>query len=284
MTRLFVALFALAVVGTRPAYAVTYTVDTVADITDPNDGVTSLREALVKVIQGDLVVFDAVVFPVGGATIFLSTPLPDIAADVAIDGDLRATLRPLSGYPTGAAALVLAGGNDVDGMVVAGFPADGIAVDGVTLPTSVGSTNGNLIYDNEGAGIRISNVVDLHVVTVQNNTIGANTLGVVEGNCALPVGACAGILVDPTVTQGVIIDDNVVVGTLGDPALSQGAGILLSGGDLNLVRRNSLGMILTIQAGNTGSGVVVVGANVPNALIEDNVISANGYNGILLET
>ncbi|HYO42618.1 MAG TPA: CSLREA domain-containing protein [Candidatus Limnocylindrales bacterium] len=159
-------------------------VNTADDHTDGLCGINdcSLREAIewANELGGDTPY--GIAFGItGAATIALHAPLPAIAAPVAIDGRTQAgatcpgvdgapavQLRTAGDFVVGSSdpaaglTILAAGGSSVRGLVIGGFPGDGIAAGQPGIPASGFTAECNVIgtaaLPNGGAGIRLQDV------------------------------------------------------------------------------------------------------------------------------
>ncbi|HVG18185.1 MAG TPA: HYR domain-containing protein, partial [Blastocatellia bacterium] len=207
---------------------------------------------------------DAIEFSIdvsGVATIAPSTPLPDITDPVFIDGFSQAGASPntlpngndavllieLSGANLGpASGLTVTGGNStVQGLIINRFAGSGIVLSGGGNNTIQGNfigtdSAGNADLGNGASGIRIQSLSN-------SNNVGGST---------------------PDAR-------NVISGNNGDGVLITG-----TGSDNNFVANNYIGTNAAGAAalGNSANGIAVGFST--NNLVESNIISGNGQNGV----
>ncbi len=289
MTRFALVAFAGLFVST--ANAATIVVNDATDVPVPPAGNTTLRQALQMAASGDSIAFSSIVFTTP-TTIAIAAPLPPLGGGVSINGGGNVILDGTNAGPADGLSIV-GNNNAIDGMAITNFGGSGISVDG-TL-NNIGSILGNEVYDNDLSGIVVGvqgGAIDNNVI--ENNLVGATSVPAmtVAGNCQLPFGACAGILVHPLQVGAMgtmTISGNTVVDTQGNPALSQGTGIHISLGLNHQVTSNLVGVIVDgqtiLSAGNNGHGVAFTSQAVPGVVtsfVRYNTIGNNGRSGVLL--
>ena len=261
------------------ASGASHTVTTAVDNINAGDGVLSLREATIAAAVDDVIVFDGAVFPSGTVT---TIPMVLGTLDLLTNGVwLKASGQIIldgSVAPGGASGIRIVGDEvRVTGLEIAGYPEYGIRVAAGVDAIVGGATAdlGNLVRDNKRAGIRVGDdVAAIGQVLVRNNTV--------DGNCVSPTGFCGGIEVSgASFINFVRIAENRVTYTAGDPALSQGIGVLVTTGGGHVVEGNTVGD--TVTDGNAGHGIVIQApSGTVEADVEDNIVSGNGRNGILV--
>lgn len=197
----------------------------------------------------------------GVATIAPSTPLPNITDPVTINGysqlgatpntlaagDNAVLLIELSGVNVGlASGLTFTGGDSiVEGLIINRFASNGIVLSGAGNNSVQGNfigtdSTGNIDLGNGAAGIRIQSLS-------MNNTIGGSSPA----------------------------DRNVISGNNGDGINIAGSGGASTVIVANLIGTNAAG---TAALGNTANGIAIGFST--NNLVQDNVISGNGQNGV----
>jgi hypothetical protein len=258
--------------GTGPSLVV----DTVLDVVDSEDGVTSLREAILFANSTpglDIITFD---LPGPGPhTILLSSALPAITDAVVIDGYSQPGANP-AGVDTGPLVLavpatlqiVLSGANAGPGSHGLSLEADGSTVRGL----SIGGF--------DGAGIR--------VFQSGSHTISGNHIGLAP-NGATATPNRIGVVIESgrdTIIGGPLPGDrNIISGNFSESApLQDGSGILIFGNNsiTNQITGNFIG---TDAAGlsavpNSRSGVAIFDPGNNFNLVTRNVISGNLAHGV----
>jgi hypothetical protein len=175
-----------------PAAAASWTVYSTA-----NGGSGSLREALEGAGNGDLITFDAGVFPPGSpASIYLVNALPELnQGNITLDASGAGVVLDGSGIPGDAVGLRIASqGNTVRGLQILHFPGGGVQIAGAGAENTV---EGNTISSNGGAcGLEILGARNV----VVGNFIGTDATGTVDmGNSGsgLCIGDSAGNYIGP---------------------------------------------------------------------------------------
>lgn len=252
----------------RHAWAATYTVTTVQDTEDPNDGHLSLREAILLANENpgkDTITFDIDnrIFGPPPHTIFVGTgdpageALPLIEDSVIVDG----TSEP--DY-VGAPVVVLDG-------TAAVTDEFGTFPSGLFLFMGAGSEFRGLVIKNFlGSGITLYDSDNL----VEGNYIGTDASGTLaEGNGG-------GLLI--SAANGNTIIGNVISGNNGWGIFVAGGGFRL--GSNNQIWGNFIGIDVngTGKLGNTTGGVWITGPG--NFVGWWNFISNNGGDGVFLQS
>ena len=230
----------------------------------------------------------------GNAT--ATVKLANVGAGILTDHALSATIGGLIGS-TGN--LILGNGGDGvsisggSGIVVAGnligTNASGAAGlgnggDGVTIHDSLGNTLGgtsatarNVISGNLGAGVQILGTSSTNILV--GNYIGVNPLG----SAVLPNGVLGDVILSS-------VSGNMIGGSIAGAANvisgSATSGIVIQGGQSNLVQGNKIGTDATglIGLGNNGDGILIV-SSLSNTiggltLATRNQISGNSLSGV----
>ncbi|MFT7391032.1 MAG: CSLREA domain-containing protein, partial [Paracoccaceae bacterium] len=223
------------------AYQTALVVNSTLDTSDPNDGVTTLREAIEFVNAAGLagaasITFDAGLFA-GGATITLTQGQLAIFAAMSIDGDVdndgRADVTLNAGGVGRALALTAGADAAINGLIFTGGSASsggGIHMVGAsTLDLTRSTVTGNAA-SGDGGGIEVDAGATL---TATDVVITANTAG---GN-----GGGMSIYGDVTLTNAEITGN----------AGNFGGGIELVGGSLTLTNATVHGN----TAGASGGGI-----------------------------
>ena len=146
--------------GVTPAVSSTFMVTTTSD-----GGPGSLRQAVLDANAS--AGLDRIEFAIPGASpfsIMVSTPLPPIVDPVVIDGDTQSGVQidgsSLVSIGDGLAVVAGASGSEIWGLEIAGFPEDGISLEGVSGVTLAD----NVLRNNNWAGI--------HLIESEDNDIG----------------------------------------------------------------------------------------------------------------
>lgn len=275
MLWLAIICFGLLFSSTSQVHAVTYEVVTNLDSFDavacaalgPTEFCT-LRDALGSplLVPGDVITFDIVGFPL--ATIALESDLPAITvSNITIDANNEIILSRLSGATSG---LIV----EADNATIVGFTAiegftNGIYVDdaanvtigggGLDRNNIIGNTNGILIEGDNADGAQI-----------QNNNVGLDTSGNEVSN-----------------TNGIVIQngaDGAQIGVAGRNIISgnRAYGIDINAADNHVIRDNYIGFdsVGFSTRPNDRDGIRI--RNASGHTIDDNLISANGRNGVQL--
>ncbi|WP_428304807.1 RHS repeat-associated core domain-containing protein [Lacipirellula sp.] len=217
------------------------TVDTLADVSDANDGVTSLREAIA-------------IAPLHGSVVDFHTSLSQ--GVITLSGQLSIT-QAVTINGLGADKLAIAaGGNYRVFQVYPGVSAtiSGLKITGGNLPNST----------DEGAGILNSGSLTLNSVEISGNT-SAGVGGAISSRNYWGDGSNSLFINDSTIT------DNHAV---------EGSGIAaFPGGGAFQIRRSTISnnvsqVPMDLQQWSAGGGIQLVGA-VSSPLIENSTISGN---------
>jgi uncharacterized repeat protein (TIGR01451 family) len=221
--------------------------------TTGDSGPGSLRDAIAQANQDGLpnVIRFAPWLAVG--TIDLASPLPALTeGGTTLDGDLDGDCVPdieVNGMATCCDGIsISSAGNLVRGLVINGFPGNGVVLDG-------GAT-GNV---------------------VECNFVGTDVFGMVSAGNAFGVhlrGGAAGNQIggDPATQR------NVISGNFGP-------GFHLLNAQANTIAGNLVGVAAdgSTSLGNNGDGVFVSGGSLDNVVGPANVIAHNGGNGVWVE-
>ncbi|MAE63770.1 MAG: hypothetical protein CMJ18_05815, partial [Phycisphaeraceae bacterium] len=298
--------------------AMTYVVDTIADTEDFNDGVVTLREAIMSANANSGV--DSIHFNLPGPgphTIALSSSLPPIFEGVNIDGSTQ------PGWVAGGDPLVMIDGSGVGGdgfndqggestfnaLAIGGFDV------GIRLAGGVAGTAGSIV---SGSRIGTDTTGDTAVPNDTGILISGSTHQVISNQISGNTGR--GVLVSGGSTN-TITGNRIGTNALGTAALGNGTGVVISGGfgntlgapfAGNTISGNFLGVLInqaasdtvvrgnrigtdangTIPIGNTTDGIRVIGSGrnatrntriggtAPGA---GNLVAANQADGIVLQ-
>ncbi|MCI0439921.1 MAG: CSLREA domain-containing protein, partial [Chloroflexi bacterium] len=218
-----------------------------------------------------------------------ATSLPTITAPVIIDGysqsgaaEATASTPPvfkieIDGSGGGGDGLKITGdGSTIKGLVIRGFPGNGIAIEG-------GSNNlieGNFIGTNKDGAIAEDNAngaAGVRIANGTNNTVGGATIAkrnLISGNGA------EGVLITGSGSTGNVVQGNLigtdVTGVVDLGNASHGVSIT-SFANTNTIGGNGAGA-RNVISGNDGSGVFIEGANTSSNLVQGNFIGT-GVNG-----
>ena len=170
----------------------TWTVHSTADA-----GVGTLREALESVEHGDLINFDAAVFPMGSPTpIHLLSALPAMSqGNLTLDATGAGVILNGSGLPGDAVGLqVVSDSNVVRGLQVLYCPGAGVKLSSTASENTV---EGNVISSNGGScGLEILGARNV----VVGNFIGTDAIGTAgmgNSNHGVCIGDSSGNLIGP---------------------------------------------------------------------------------------
>lgn len=179
---------------------------------------------------------------------------------------------------TGATSLEIVNnyiGLNADGTTANGNSGSGISVSGTCTSCVIGgdlSAEGNVIGSSTQNGILVSS----SGVTIQNNKIGTNALGTAAR-------ANGGQGIDITASN-ITVEDNLISGnsqtgiTVGDGAAR--SGIVIDSNTIGLQADQATAL------GNTGVGINLnanSGNGIVGTVIQNNIISSNGGNGVNVE-
>ena len=292
------ALSAPATVQFAPAPII---VTTTADLVDPNDGQTSLREAilLANARPGP----DTILFAIPGAgphTILPTSPLPAITDAVFIDGFSQSGAVPntstvallnanlqivISGGLAGPGAngLVINSSNTfIRGLVINAFSGDGVVIAGENANGNVIAGNyigtdvsGAVIsgQSNGGAGVRVttSNNVIGGLTPDARNFIANSAIGVVIEGANGVGNRIQGNTIRTNQGDGVrVTSPNNVIGAIqpegGNVIAGNSRGVVISGDGRNVeVVNNLIGAVLNEAGGLVIPGNAAVGVEIDNA-------------------
>jgi hypothetical protein len=305
------AAFALAASTPDRSEAATYTVTNTAD-----GGAGSLRQAILdaNASPGS----DEIAFDIPGAgphAIVALTALPTIIEPVLIDG----YSQPGSAWntdPLGDNAVIQIElvGNGTDGLTITGGSSivQGLALHGFQTALVIATVEGNTIQGNfiglgatgeaslgNAYGVIVTspfgadrvgdanpaarnvisgNVVGVSIQGTGGKSILGNLIGTdLSGTAAIPNTAAIELTgCSFCVVGGSPPARNVISGSFTDA-------VTLTDGTFNAVRYNTIGLDATgtVDLGNAGNGIRTAGTE-QSYLIDHNVISGNGENGILL--
>jgi hypothetical protein len=266
-------------------------VDSTAD-----SGPGTLRRCLENAGVGDIITFDAGVFPpTSPATISLSSELPRIiTASLTIDGSEAGVILDGDALSDGHGLVVLGtDGVRIQGLQIVHFPQIGIVVADGATNTVIGGDRftgrgplgqGNLVSGNGTVGVWIQDAGTL------SNTVLGNYIGTDVSGTAAHGNAYVGVLVREGASSNVIGGDtpgarNVIsgngydgiwiehLGTAGNYVLGNYVGTDASG--TTLLPNDRAGVIIGFGATDN-----VIGGDIPGAR---NLISGNGYMGIVIQ-
>ncbi len=272
-------------------------------VTDPGDsGPGTLRNAIAITSAGGTITFD---LPAGSETITLSSALPDISKQLTIDGTSQPTGMPVldgSGV-TGNGFQIASGGTGsvIQGLEISGFSLRGVFANGGDNLT----ISGNVIVGNNGDGVGIAN--GSNGVNVSDNVISDNGSDGIEviGDNAEITGNLIGVAADGVTplgnnSFGIFISSSALNTVVGGDGVGDGnvigdnnAGIQVDAGEQFTIQGNAIGTDATgtVDLGNTGVGIDVVGRSSPvdlDGLIggtdpgQGNTIANNGSDGVLV--
>lgn len=287
-------------------------VNSLADPGVPNDGLTTLREAIdaANLNCGVTITFEPAL---AGGTIQPASPLPFITGgSITINGDVNGDCIPdieLDGMLAGDShGLVIASvGNEIRGLTIIRFAFTGITVQGTAAESNtitccyVGTdASGNMNLGNGREGVFIQggspsnsvgpwNVVSGNALsgilvegaTAANNIVFQNIVGAdPSGSLALPNGE-SGVVLRFDAHHNSVGPGNLVSG-------NSSHGILLSNGVNNtLVFGNNCGadILGTFSIPNSNSGILIQVGSFDNTIGgsgpgDGNLLSGNGVNGI----
>ena len=244
----------------------TIVVDTNLDVVDPNDGKTSLREAMLTANGNGNATVDNIDFelPAGSMVIRPTSPLPPITTPTNINGFSQPGSSPNT-LSEGNNAVVLV---QIDGFNTSG-PFDTHA--GLLFESSSCRVSGVSITRFQN-GIRVA--VGVEEIQISACLIGLNPAGIAQGNYqgivihgtnVLVGGITAAdrCVVSASNADGILItgDANEIMGTFvgtslrGDAALGNARGIFVIG-NMNLVGHSQHGNVI---GGNSETGVALAG-------------------------
>ena len=249
-----------------------FTVTTVADTIDPNDGALSLREAL-ALVDADAATADTVIFDgsVQGGRIVLAGSQLTVGSDVTIDGGSGVTI---DAHQASRVLLVQSGTADQSSDVVlqhltvtggrtTGDDGGGIhAGDYTTLMLDHATVSGNSTAGMyaDGGGIYA------YSVTLTNSTVSGNSSGESDGG---GIGGSDVTLANSTVSGNSAHSGGGIYGysvTLTDSTVSGNAAVLYGGG----ISGNYVMLSNSIIAGNGDSG--------PAPDVSGSITASNGHN------
>ncbi|HSJ96956.1 MAG TPA: right-handed parallel beta-helix repeat-containing protein [Myxococcota bacterium] len=260
-----------------------------------NDGVGSLRQALLNANASNDPAGDVIQFAIPGAgphviqPITLLPALQDPDAGILLDGLSQAgascatwppTLRIVisGGAGAGGGLRVLTDDNVVRGLVVNGFPGDGIAVtgDGNRIECNFIGTDvaGASAVPNTGYGVYLNSALD--------NLIGGALPG---GRNLISGNGQAGVALAVGSSDNELEDNYIGTDASGLAAIPNGIGVSVAAPDNTIGGPPGSGNVIS---GNTGVGISIFGAT--GTLILDNRIGldpegellGNGTSGIFV--
>ncbi|MGF1520822.1 MAG: choice-of-anchor Q domain-containing protein, partial [Leptolyngbyaceae cyanobacterium] len=267
------------------------TVDTLTDVTDAADGLTSLREALASAVSGDVITFDS---SLSGGTITLSGTDLDVTTSLTLDGDLNGDGTPDITIDANNTSRVFAV-TDSNGSVDQDVVFEGLVITGANT-----TANGGGILNRES-------------VTLRNSTLLGNTAGrggaiynrtatliinnsTFAGNSATYGGAIANIFAIASISNSTISGNSGNRGggvynynatlTLNNSTISGNSAVSGSGGGLSSRGGATLTLSNSTVSGNStssrGGGIYNFGsvANISNSTITGNS-AANSGGGII---
>jgi hypothetical protein len=239
----------------------TFTVTSNLDVTDANDGLLTLREALAAAADGDRIEFDA---SLAGSTITLAQGQLLIDKDITIDGDTDGD---------GKADITLSGDRNGDGVANTGDTRVILTEDGtdVTL-SSLTITNG---FSNSGAGVLARGDLTLVNSTISNSESTGSGGGLTAFAQLLVVNSA---IIGNTANNfggGVLISGSIAVATLVNTTVSSNS-TGQGGGGISV----EVGASLTLQNSTiTANTAVLPGGGVENfsstVTVNNSVIAGN---------
>jgi hypothetical protein len=253
-----------------------------------DQGSDSLRQALLSAQGGETILFDPVAFPPDDpATIFVLSPLPDLAAGgVIIDGTNAGVILDGSQLPREqpiAGLNIISSANVIRGLIIVRFSGSGIMLIDEAKNNTIGGAEegqGNVVGGNWD-GINIVGSHASHNLLI-GNYIGTDASGTIA----------VGNLVD-----GIWIGEGAQYNQVGGTAENEGNlisgngsnGVILDGSMHNVVCGNYIGTDISGKKNlgnqNTGVGLAwgakfnTIGGEAPESR---NIISGNGMEGIWL--
>jgi CSLREA domain-containing protein len=256
-----------------------FTVNTALDVVDPNDGVGSLREAIIFANSNagiDTISFD---IPGGGVQrIAVTSELPAITETLVVDGFTQPGAAPnrlmvgndavmlieLHGGSAGIGAdgLILnAGGSTIRGLVVTGFDGSGIVVQGGPGGNVI---EGNFIGTNPtGTAASLNDNDGIDILDSPSNRIGGASpaaRNVISGNDN------DAIFIDGATTDGTIIQGNYIgTNATGTAAIfNDNDAIFITDGADNTLVGGALPGEGNLISGNNGYAVSVSEFSLPS--------------------
>jgi len=238
--------------------AVSMTVTTLDDVVDADDGVTSLREAILYARDGDVIMFDPSLYgqtiTLGGSELLIdrSITIDAMNANITIDADQKSrVLNIASGATVALAGLTITGGNIPGRTHGAGILNTGsLMLDNCTI-----SGNSSTGYGSYGGGI----YNDQGTLIVTNSTISGNSMTGGGQNYGGGIYNNRGTL---TVTNCIISENSTSGHNLG-------GGIYSEEGTLTVAN--------CVISGNSGDGIYTgyLGTVRPTATVTNSTISEN---------
>lgn len=281
-------------------FATTITVNTPLDITDPNDNLCSLREAIIAANNNTVpsgpgvkecpagMGLDTIIFDLGTGTptIGLTSPLPIITDPVVINGNTGGATRVgLFGGNAGAGAnglSVSAGNSTIESLVINHF-----------LGSAIVLTNGanNLVQDcyigtdasgthDEGNGLGIT-------VFSSNNRIGGTTpaeRNIISANAGPVVPGRAGVKIDGPEAHDNLVQGNYIGTTVnGNFWLGNGTdGVYILGGAKNNTIGGAAAGAGNLISGNAQRGVYLTDSGTTGNVIQGNFIGTDATGTVAL--
>jgi CSLREA domain-containing protein len=262
----------------------TFTVNTLLDENTPNDGLLSLREAILaaNLSMGT----NTIAFNIAGSgvhSLVLLSALPPVTNPVIIDGTTEGTSNPggsieINGMSAGTNAngLDVQGGNSmILALAINHFSGNGIKLDtnnsdtvqGCFIGTDFGGTTG---MGNGQNGILVNNTT--------GNTIGGTALG--AGNVISGNGGDGVLLQGGGATANVLQGNRIGVNAAGTAIIANaGDGVLVSAGQDNIIGNSRTPGDTSSGARNIISGNGKDGVHIQNLSATNNVVTGN-YIGV----
>ncbi len=287
-------------VGGQPVSAADQVVDTLDDVVDGGDGLTSLREALDGAGDGDTITFDPALFTGGPGTITASALYGDFNSSyqITLTGPGAALLTLTN--PTGDVLYLYGGGQTVSGLTIAGGTDDGIALynDASGLPVALT----DIVIDGaDDEGIEGDYITDLVLTRVTITGSGSNgieldyagaltiTDSTIEDNASDGVNAygvdaleVTGSSISNNGDDGIYLDtddSSYVDVTLTDSTIDGNGGDGLESDYLREVVIEG-----TSMSGNYYNGFYIDDSILGSVTITDSTFSDNAYSGFYVDS
>lgn len=265
-----------------------FVVTTTSDVVDSNDGLTSLREAILA--ANGLAGMDEITFNIPGSGVHSIRPLtalPTINEGVVIDGYTQPGASQNTSFSGSNAVLLI----EINGALTS-------EEDGLVLLGNSSEVRGLVINGFEGTGLVLSGGGN-HLV--EGNIIGTNatgTLAVPNGNHGIFIDSPAnvvggsgegmrniisgndgdGIRIEGSTASGNFVV-NSFIGTKADGSGAignGGSGVRIVGAENNVIGgENAESLVRNVISGNDGHGVLVTGVGSTGNIVSGNFIGTN---------